>query len=675
MVKGLEYDAYGRIYKETFPSGYYTVNNYDSYGNLNEVTDKYSRSIWKATEANARGQITRLSKGIKETVYGYDEAKGQLTSMVAVGVVNYSYGYDAKNNLEYRGDNLLGHKEHFSYDSHNRLTNWDIMNSGNAVLKANSISYDGVGNIAAKSDLDPSFTASFNYAQTVRPHALTSVSPRPAAISADELAVTYTDFRKMKTLSENGKNYSISYGVDDQRRMSVQTQGAASLTRYYVGNYEEETDNLGNVKKIHYLSGGAMMVNLNGVETLYYGYADNQGSLIALTDVSGNVVEKYAFDPWGARRNPNDWTQKDTRNSFITNRGYTGHEHLDAFGIINMNGRVYDPLTAMFFSPDPFIQSAGDWKNYNRYSYCMNNPTKYTDPSGYQQCYVEMPSFVSIDWGFSGGSSGGGRNADVKYWFDHQGPISYNDKSGKFEYVSSGAEASWDEAMRNQKIDVPATLALGFQIAKQQGWAGDYNDFTSLYDQRTANNSYNGAFTLHTFESFYVIGGAGSKQTGSISLILEKGLGGGGYQLADKFGQLMNAGGVVYGSAEMGLQAFRQGNGAQIIGRAIGFGTQQTAKALSGTLGVVSKVGKGLGVAGYALSAASIGLKYATGQSVSTAENVGFGISSGIVGAGWLLAGTVGAPVVAGAALIYGAGELGSYLFTGNTLEENIFGK
>ncbi len=64
------------------------------------------------------------------------------------------------------------------------------------------------------------------------------------------------------------------------------------------------------------------------------------------------------------------------------NRGYTGHEHIDAFGIINMNGRVYDPLTAMFFSPDPYLQAPGDWLNYNRYGYCMNNPFRYTDPSG-----------------------------------------------------------------------------------------------------------------------------------------------------------------------------------------------------------------------------------------------------------------------------------------------------
>ena len=76
---------------------------------------------------------------------------------------------------------------------------------------------------------------------------------------------------------------------------------------------------------LNYLSGGAVMINNNGVATLYYGYTDNQGSLIALTDASGNVVEKYAYDPWGARRDTADWRNKDSRTSWITNRGYTGH--------------------------------------------------------------------------------------------------------------------------------------------------------------------------------------------------------------------------------------------------------------------------------------------------------------------------------------------------------------
>jgi len=111
---------------------------------------------------------------------------------------------------------------------------------------------------------------------------------------------------------------------------------------------------------------------------------DESGNIITHTDENGIVVKvgRFAYDPWGARRNPNDWRQKDLRVKWIVNRGYTGHEHLDAFGIINMNGRVYDPATGMFFSPDPYVQAPGNWVNYNRYGYCMNNPLKYTDPSG-----------------------------------------------------------------------------------------------------------------------------------------------------------------------------------------------------------------------------------------------------------------------------------------------------
>jgi len=85
----------------------------------------------------------------------------------------------------------------------------------------------------------------------------------------------------------------------------------------------------------------AIFVQNNGKDSLMYAYTDNQGSLIALTNEIGTPIERYAYDPWGARRNPDDWTQKDSRAKLITNRGYyTMHEHLDAFGIINMNGRV-----------------------------------------------------------------------------------------------------------------------------------------------------------------------------------------------------------------------------------------------------------------------------------------------------------------------------------------------
>ena len=58
------------------------------------------------------------------------------------------------------------------------------------------------------------------------------------------------------------------------------------------------------------------------------------------------------------------------------------HEHLSYFGLINMNGRVYDPFTSSFLSVDNFVQSPGYTQSFNRYAYCLNNPLKYTDPDG-----------------------------------------------------------------------------------------------------------------------------------------------------------------------------------------------------------------------------------------------------------------------------------------------------
>lgn len=45
-------------------------------------------------------------------------------------------------------------------------------------------------------------------------------------------------------------------------------------------------------------------------------------------------------------------------------------------------GRLYDPVIARFFSPDNFVQAPEFTQSYNRYSYCLNNPLQYTDPSG-----------------------------------------------------------------------------------------------------------------------------------------------------------------------------------------------------------------------------------------------------------------------------------------------------
>jgi uncharacterized protein RhaS with RHS repeats len=52
-------------------------------------------------------------------------------------------------------------------------------------------------------------------------------------------------------------------------------------------------------------------------------------------------------------------------------------------GLIHMNGRIYDPVIGRFLQADPIISEPYNSQNFNRYSYVLNNPLMYTDPSGY----------------------------------------------------------------------------------------------------------------------------------------------------------------------------------------------------------------------------------------------------------------------------------------------------
>jgi len=119
----------------------------------------------------------------------------------------------------------------------------------------------------------------------------------------------------------------------------------------------------------------------DGTDTLYYVHKDHLGSIMALTNDKNTTVAMQNFDAWGRYRNPNTWAYS-TQRITVINRGYTGHEHLTACNLINMNGRVYDPLLGMFLSPDNYVQSPTSTQNFNRYAYAFNNPLKYNDPSG-----------------------------------------------------------------------------------------------------------------------------------------------------------------------------------------------------------------------------------------------------------------------------------------------------
>ena len=387
-----EYDSFGRIKKETYPTGFYTTNQFDKFGYLKSVTSSNGSIVFEANEANAKGQLTKYTQGGREVTIAYDNKWNMPTSIVANGIINLSFGYNAKGNLDWRKD--ASHTENFRYDIANRLEYYEVLKNGVLAQTYNMAYNTATGEITNK----PFVGYEMTYKGEGKPvHALSKVAGLPTGMSGTVgtvlQAIDYTDFNKIKLITQGNKTHQLTYGVNQQRIKGVfATSGNTTLTRYYLGNYEEEhtPDGTpdGKVRKLHYISGGnglaAIMVNNGGVDSLYYTYSDYQGNLLAVTDAAGSVKQRYAYDPWGLRRNPTNWTQLDTRPKLLFARGYTMHEHLDDFRLINMNGRAYDPVMAQFLSPDPFIQAPGNWYNYNRYGYCLNNPLIYNDPTGYK---------------------------------------------------------------------------------------------------------------------------------------------------------------------------------------------------------------------------------------------------------------------------------------------------
>ena len=55
----------------------------------------------------------------------------------------------------------------------------------------------------------------------------------------------------------------------------------------------------------------------------------------------------------------------------------------ETFTYDNMNGRMYDPVMSSFLSVDRFVQNPMSAQGFNRYAYCMNNPLRYVDPTGW----------------------------------------------------------------------------------------------------------------------------------------------------------------------------------------------------------------------------------------------------------------------------------------------------
>ena len=85
-----------------------------------------------------------------------------------------------------------------------------------------------------------------------------------------------------------------------------------------------------------------------------------------------------------------------------TDKKFTG-QRLDATGLYYYNARYYDATIGRFTKPDTIVQSFANPQSLNRYSYTLNNPLKYTDPSGHI-VEIEGVNINDLDWAINSGN-------------------------------------------------------------------------------------------------------------------------------------------------------------------------------------------------------------------------------------------------------------------------------
>jgi len=417
------YDTNGRIATQTYPSGLVVKYVYTTLGYLKEVRDNASNALyWRADSLDAEGHLVYQTYGNNVVTLQARMANNGRPSATLAGagdsVQSLWYQYDKVGNLTTRIDRNQNLTENFTYDSLNRLTSSTVNSSGAGIVTKN-YSYDTIGNITSKSDLGAyAYTASG--ANGIRPHAVSQVTLSAGGkitfaydangalttqtqtdasnntVAAKSRSQFYTSFNMPQSMAQGTISAAFYYGPEHQR---VKQISSAQGTTVYVNPdnegglfFEKDIKPNGSIEQRSFINAGGQAVAIvktttaggTTTKSTSYLHRDALGSITAITNESGAVIERLAYEPFGKRRFASG--ANDPNNTIVpqnTDRGFTGHEMLDEIGLIHMNGRVYDPLVGRFLSADPSIQLPYNLQNYNRYSYTMNNPLGYTDPSGY----------------------------------------------------------------------------------------------------------------------------------------------------------------------------------------------------------------------------------------------------------------------------------------------------
>ena len=340
-------------------------------------------SIVNSVSYHPSGQPRSVTYGNgKSTAWTYDD-RGRAKTVTSAGVVELSYAYDGADNVTaFSNGAVTGSARTMTYDEQDRLETAIAKNLwGTAVYQ-----YDELGNRTLASV--GSSTTSYAYDASNRLSAATGAAP--STLKYDAVGGLLTGYGQTLTWDVAGRLSTASDGAVyryDGDGARVEKVEAAQTTLYHHdlgGRVLAETLASGAALR-EYVYLGDKLVAVSGcvsgsaagctAERQWY-HTDTLGSVLARTNASGTVVARLDYAPWGEQ-----WTVPAAQGD----RQYNGRVYDAGTGFHDYGARMYWPLPGRFISADSAQWDIANPASLNRYSYVLNNPYRYTDPTGHQE--------------------------------------------------------------------------------------------------------------------------------------------------------------------------------------------------------------------------------------------------------------------------------------------------
>ncbi len=387
VVDGINYltqftsDSADRLISTTYPDGEVITQDYDYRGLPYSLDGSVVGDLVTQRLYNQLGQIKRIDLGngtfseyqywgIDHTDSGTDqysklwEIKTKSNGEV-LQQVQHTWG--STGNLLIRTDALASQTEIFGYDFLDRI------DYASGPYTAKTWEYNQIGNITEMNGM------TYNYG--TKPHAVTSVGT--ATYTYDANGNMTSRGSNGQTIVWNVENMPVAIGdgsgtstfvYDGDGSRVLKTENGQTIL--YVNKYFEKNLTTGEETCYYYLGGKRIAYKKDG--EIEYTHNDHLGSTSVTTDSDGDDLATVKYFPFGGARPDSDAPN--------TAKLFTG-QRLDQTGLYFYNARYYDATIGRFISADTIVPDIYNPQAWNRYSYCLNNPLKYVDPSGHDVEY------------------------------------------------------------------------------------------------------------------------------------------------------------------------------------------------------------------------------------------------------------------------------------------------